>query len=167
MKIIDFKDQAQPDPYIIRHGDCFYIYCTGFDGVRCYKSEDLLKGWRLVGTVLSADGQKEYWAPSVIEIDGKFYMYYSSMPTDCNDAHCERLKVAVCDRPDGKFEYVKDIAEPFSIDAHVVKNETGIYLFYSVNDYDSDKAGTYVVCDKMTDPLNARGKPRAMIRPTI
>ena len=167
MKIIDIKNQAQPDPYIIEYGDKYYIYCTGFDGVHCYESDDLFKGWKFVGTVLSVKGQKEYWAPSVIEIEGKFYMYYSSMPTDSNDAHCERLKVAVCDRPDGTFEYVKDIAEPFSIDAHVVKNETGLYLFYSINDYESERAGTYVVCDKMINPLNVCGSPKTMIRPTI
>ena len=95
MKIIDFKNQSQPDPYIIYCGGKYYIYCTGFDGVHCYESDDLFKGWKYFGRVLSVEGQKEYWAPSVIELDGKFYMYYSSMPFAEEDAHKQNIKVGV------------------------------------------------------------------------
>ena len=167
MKIIDIKGKSQPDPYVIKEGGCFYIYCTGGSGVECYKSKDLFDGWEYVGTVLNVEGQKEYWAPAVIKLDGRFYMYYSSMPVLSGDAHQEAIKVAVSNSPDGKFEYIKDLLPPFSIDAHVVKNEAGLYIFYSVNDYDAEKAGTYMVCDKMTDALTVEGKPVAVVRPTI
>ena len=89
------------------------------------------------------------------------------MPVSCDDTHQEGLKVAVSNSPDKKFEYVKDIAEPFSIDAHVVKNNVGLYIFYSINDYSSEKAGTYIVCDEMKDPFNVSGHPKTMVVPTI
>lgn len=167
MKILDFNGKAQPDPYIIESKGVYYIYCTGADGVDCYKSRDLFNGWELVGTVLKVDGQKEYWAPSVIELDGKFYMYYSSMPCAEEDVHKQNIKVAVCDTPCGEFSFVKDLLEPFSIDAHVVKNDDGLYIFYSINDYEAEKAGTFIVCDKMKDPFNVFGEPKSMVRPTL
>ena len=167
MKIIDFAGQCQPDPYIIEHDGWYYIYASGYDGVSCYKSRNLFSGWEYTGKALKVEGQKEYWAPAVIEDNGTFYMYYSSVELTCDDAHQEKLKVAVCDKPEGPFKFVKDLVAPFSIDAHVVKNQEGLYIFYSVNDYDAEKAGTYIVCDKMKDFFTVCGEPKAMVRPTI
>ena len=167
MKIINFKGKAQPDPYIIKDEGFFYIYCTGTDGIYCYKSERLSSDWQYVGMVLSVEGQTAYWAPSVIKVDGKFYMYYSSVSIAETKPHMQRIKVAVSDTPCGKFDFVKDLLPPFSIDAHVVENETGMYIFYSVNDYEAVKAGTYIVVDKMIDPFTVKGEPKAVVKPTI
>lgn len=167
MKLIDIKGMAQPDPYIVESNGVYYIYCTGVDGVHCYKGENLFDGWQHLGVVLSVKGQKEYWAPSVIERNGKFFMYYSSMPEEADDVHLENIKVAVCDRPDGQFAYVKDLLPPFSIDAHVVENNTGLYIFYSVNDYEADRAGTYIAVDKLLDEYTPAGEVKAVVRPTI
>lgn len=166
MKIIDIKGKSQADPYVIKSGGKFYLYCTGIEGVECYESDRLKDGWTYAGTVLKTEGQKEYWAPSVIEEDGKFYMYYSSMPEDTEDVHLQNIKVAVSDRAAGDFVFVKDLLPPFSIDAHVVRNECGLFMFYCVNDYDGERAGTYIVCDKMTDLLTMAGEPRATVVPT-
>lgn len=167
MKLINIAGKSQPDPYIIKNGDTFYIYCTGVEGVHCYKSKTLFTNWQYCGIVLSVEGEKEYWAPSVIERNGKFYMYYSSMPIDEEDVHTEAIKVAVANTPDGKFNFVKNLLPPFSIDAHVVENQSGLYIFYSVNDYDSEKAGTYIVVDKMLDEFTVAGEPHDVVRPTI
>lgn len=167
MKLIDIDGKNQPDPYIIKSGGEFYIYCTGGDGVHCYKSSDLLCGWEYVGRVLSKENEKGFWAPSVIERNGKFYMYYSSMPKASDDAHKENIKVAVSDCAVGPFKFVKDLLPPFSIDAHVVENKTGLYIFYSVNDYSAEKAGTYVVVDKMKDEFTVAGEPKVVVKPTI
>ena len=103
MKLIDIEGLSQPDPYILKNGNKYYVYCTGVDGVHCYESESLFGVWRHLGIVLRVAGQKEYWAPCVIKRNGKFYMYYSSMPECETDVHRENLKVAVIDLSDGNF----------------------------------------------------------------
>lgn len=167
MRIIDIKDLAQPDPYIVKSKENYYIYCTGVDGIHCYKSNNLFDGWQHVGIVFSQQGQKEYWAPSVIERNGKFFMYYSSMPVGEDDTHTENIKLAVCDTPDGRFEFVKDILTPFSIDAHVVENSAGLWMFYSQNRYVGDKVGTYIVVDRMENEYTISGNPKPVVLPSI
>lgn len=167
MKIIDIKGLTQPDPYILKSKENYYIYCTGADGIHCYKSSDLFEGWQHIGIVFSQQGQKEYWAPSVIERNNRFFMYYSSMPDNEENVHTENIKLAVCDTPDGKFEFVKDILTPFSIDAHVVENSAGLWMFYSLNRYVGDKVGTYIVVDRMKDEYSVEGNPRLVVSPTI
>lgn len=167
MKLIEIPELSQADPYIIRLGDKFYIYCTGVHGVHCYESAELTGEWKHMGIVLAVKGQKEYWAPAVIELDGKIVMYYSSMPEDSDDVHTQRIKVATAKTPLGPFEYVKDVLPPFSIDAHPVLNADGLYMFYSVNRYEGERVGTYVVCDRMLDPLTASGKPKTVVEPTL
>lgn len=61
MKIIDIKGLTQPDPYILKSKENYYIYCTGADGIHCYKSSDLFEEWQHIGIVFSQQGQKEYW----------------------------------------------------------------------------------------------------------
>lgn len=169
MKIInqltDLKG-SQPDPFIISDNGKFYIYCTGYDGVYCYIS-DTLDNFNYYGKVLSVEGQKEYWAPCVVKIDGNFYMYYSSMPCDSDDVHTQAIKVAVSGRPEGPFEYVKDLLPPFSIDADVKVNDSGIYMFYSVNRYEGERVGTYIKVDKMSDPYTLEGNPIDVVVPTL
>lgn len=166
MKIIDIPNCAQADPFVISSGGKFYMYCTAVDGVHCYESSSLFGGWTFVGTVLSVAGQKEYWAPAVIETGGMFYMYYSSMPTDGDDVHMQCIKVAVSTRAVGPFVYKCDLLAPFSIDPHPVMNESGLYMFYSVNGYSGDRVGTYIVCDKMRDFYTVCGKPKPVVVPT-
>ncbi len=167
MKIIDIKGLCQPDPYLIEADGKYYIYCTGVDGVHCYESSRLFDGWSHVGVVCAEANRKEYWAPSVIRRNGKFYMYYSSMPQGEDDTHTQAIRVAVCDTPTGKFTFVKELLPPFSIDAHVVENSAGLWMFYSVNRYDGDKAGTYIVVDKMLDEYTLRGEPKAVVTPSL
>lgn len=161
------KADSQADPYIMEYDGNFYIYATNDQGVTVLKGSNLFE-FEDLGLCLKVEGQKEFWAPCVIEANGKFYLYYSSLEVGCEDVHCQRIKVAVSDRPDGGFEYVSDVLPPFSIDPHVVQNECGEYfIFYSVNDYSAVRAGTYIVVDKMTDLFTVEGKPAVVVRPTL
>jgi hypothetical protein len=89
------------------------------------------------------------------------------MPNYEIDTHTQGLKVAVCDTIDGKFEYLNDLCAPFSIDAHPVINETGLYLFYSINKYEGDKVGTRIVVDKMLSPTKMLGNPKEVVVPSL
>lgn len=166
MKIINIQGLSQADPYVIRHSGKFYMYCTGVCGVDCYVSDKLSDNWKYAGNIFSVEGQKEYWAPSVIEDNGTFYMYYSSMPTSSDDAHTQQIRLAKCSRPDGQFEYVCDLLPPFSIDPHVVRNDDGLYMFYSVNRYEGERVGTYIVCDKMLGFTQMANEPNTVVVPT-
>lgn len=165
MKIIKTEGRSQPDPYIIFDNGKYYVYCTAYDGVDSYVS-DKLDGFEYLGKVLTQEGQKEYWAPCVIKLRSRYYMYYSSMPQSSDDVHLQAIKVAVADSPAGPFVYVKDVLPPFSIDADVHVNESGLYMFYSVNDLNSDRVGTYIRVDRMTDPFTLAGESIAAVRPT-
>ena len=171
MKLIPYKKgdySAQPDPYIIKGEDGrFYIYVTGGDGVHAFASDSLDCGYEYIGVVFSVEGKKQYWAPSVIYTHGQYYMYVSFMDENESDTHKQALHVASAERPEGPFGNVVPLTEPFSIDAHVVENETGLYMFYSVNDYEAERAGTYIVVDKLVTPEKVLGEPKAVLRPTL
>lgn len=111
--------------------------------------------------------QKNCWAPCVIKIGDKYYMYYSSMDADSEDEHGQTMRVAVSDTPQGPFIYQKDILPPFSIDSHVVQTPSGLYMFYCNNDEEAERAGTYIACDRMTDPYTLEGKPVRVVVPTL
>lgn len=170
MKIYKRKPQdnaplAQADPYVVKGGDGkFYLYAT--QG-QVYTSDSLMGEWRYEGIRLHMPGQKVCWAPSVIEIGGVYYMYYSSMDEGCTDEHGQAMRVAAADSPMGPFEYKKTLLDPFAIDAHVVQTPSGLYMFYCNNDYDAERAGTRIWCDRMTDPYTMEGRPACAVWPTM
>ena len=91
MKLIDIPGESQADPYIIESGGKFYVYATGETGVVLYRASDLFAAWEKVGVCASVPGRKSYWAPSVIELDGRFYMYVSCMENESSDAHRQAM----------------------------------------------------------------------------
>ena len=145
----------------------YYIYATGPSGPQLYSSDSLMEGWEYRGCCLDMTGQKNCWAPCVVELGGKYYMYYSSMDEDDEDEHGQTMRVAVSDSPEGEFRLVKNLLPPFSIDPHAVVTPSGMYFFYCVNEYEAERVGTVVMCDKMTDPLTLEGNPVCVIRPTL
>ena len=158
---------GQPDPYMIEEGGRYYVFATHPKGVQLYVSDDF-ENWRFDGFCFSLEGMKEYWAPAVTKIDGKYYMYVSAMPTGERDVHQQRIMAAVADRPEGPYTYVRDMLEPFSIDPHVIEYKGEYYMFYSINDYDHPhRAGTYIVVDKLTTPTEVEGKPVPVVKPSI
>ena len=161
---------AQADPFILEYNNEFYIFASAQaeeKGVACYKSQSLMGNYEFLGVVFSLEGHKEYWAPSVIQIDDTFYMYVSTMKNEEDDAHMQTMKVASAKHPAGPYTYLNDLIAPFSIDSHPVLNESGLFLFYSMNDYESDKAGTKIVLDKMVSPTKIYGTPKDAVIPSL
>ena len=158
---------GQADPFMFEHNGMYYVYATLGQGVQLYRSDALDGEWEYLGLCFSVEGMENYWAPSVIEIDGKIYMYVSTTPANCEDAHQQAMKVAVADKPEGPFQFIKQILPPFSIDSHVIRYNGDLYIFYSSNDEEADRPGTYVCVDKMLSPTQVEGNPKIIIRPTM
>lgn len=171
MKLIHYKEgqyPSQADPFIIRGNDGkFYIYVSGLNGVHAFVSDALDGEYKDIGTVFYVEGHKEYWAPSVIYTGGKYYMYVSFVKEGETDMHEQTMHVAESDTPYGPFVSPTKLIAPFSIDSHVVETESGLYIFYSANDYEADRAGTYIAVDRMKDPRTVEGDPKVVVRATL
>ena len=67
------------DPSLHIFGDTFYIYFTSEGGERgayTWKSSDK-KNWTLAKMPFTDATIAEFWAPSVLEANGQYYLYYS------------------------------------------------------------------------------------------
>ncbi|CAG7625990.1 glycoside hydrolase family 43 protein [Paenibacillus allorhizosphaerae] len=125
------------DPGVFRASDGkYYAYPTGGGGFRGNSSSDLVQ-WKDEGQVLKAAdtfGDKNFWAPQVLEYKGKFYMFYSAGKGE-GKLH---INVAVADSPKGPFKDM--LKEPLlnyeysTIDPYVLIDDNGkIYMYYSNN----------------------------------
>lgn len=165
----DGKRYTDPDPYILRWCGKYYCYATDEAGVKVSVSEDMVH-WGYRGFAIAEEEYHHYWAPSVIYLNGMFYMYYSNIPVEEEDCHEQHLKLAVSEDPFGPFVYQKTFFEKFSIDSHPVVRNGELYMFYSVNDWiglDSKVAGTCILLDKMVTPEEFAGEPKAVVTPSL
>ena len=119
------------DPYILLDGDTYYAYGThDASGIRCYSSTDL-RVWKDEGQALNKANtteQKNFWAPEVYRIKGKYIMYFSAN---------EHLFAATADSPKGPFKQVGSyqmenlINDEKCIDSHVfIDEDSTAYIFF-------------------------------------
>ena len=123
---------AGADPFIFPWEGKYYLYSTnaGSTGFKVYESDDLSK-WTEKGYCLkkgeanSPVGDRNFWAPEVYRIDGRFYMFYVTN---------ENIGVAVSDSPLGPFtKYSNDVLfkNTKAIDPHLFIDDDGqMYLYY-------------------------------------
>lgn len=169
---VPFSDglkHTNPDPFILRWCGRYYCYASDAKGAKVSVSEDLVH-WEDKGYAISEQGYHQYWAPSVIYLNGIFYMYYSNIPADEEDCHEQHLKMAKSDSPLGPFVWQKTFFDQFSIDSHPLVQNGKMYMFYSVNDWagTEDKvAGTCIMLDEMRAPDTFAGHPRPVVVPSI
>ena len=78
----DIAGKCQPDPFIFEDGGRFYLYVTGLQGVEAYTGDSLFGCWEYKGIVTDFQEGKNFWAPSVIRYEGKYYMYVSCEKSD-------------------------------------------------------------------------------------
>ncbi|ACT02828.1 glycoside hydrolase family 43 protein [Paenibacillus sp. JDR-2] len=105
-----------------------------------FHSDDLVN-WTKVERVLDKEdfkwADKAVWAPSPIESDGKYYIYFSANDIQSNE-ELGGIGVGVADRPEGPFRDAigKPLIDRFHhgaqpIDPHVFRDEDGqVYLYY-------------------------------------
>ncbi len=165
----DGRRHTNPDPFIMRWCGRYYCYATDEAGVKVSVSEDMVH-WDFRGFAISEKECHHYWAPSVIYLNGMFYMYYSNIPMEEEDCHEQHLKLAVSEDPLGPFVYRKTFFEKFSIDSHPLKRGGELYMFYSVNDWlglEEKVAGTCILLDKMVSPEEFAGDPKPVVLPSL
>lgn len=159
----DVIGKTQPDPFIFRDDDGkFYIYSTGIDGLHAYSADALDGVWHYEGIILTVPRGDEYWAPSMIKLDGKYYLYFSyHIP-----GMFEHMHVAVAEKPLGPFENLTKLYGRFTIDSHVVKTDAGLFLWYAENNENCERIGTRVFVDKLLDPFTPANICKEVIIPT-
>lgn len=127
------------DPFVLKTTEGkYYCYPTSDInvGFKAWSSENLVD-WKEEGHVYLAGedawGHNRFWAPEVVEHEGKFYMYYTAGWKKNNSL---RIGVAVSQSPTGPFIDVKD-GPMFdfgyaAIDAHVyIDEDDKKYLYFS------------------------------------
>ena len=160
----------QPDPFVLQGYDGkYYMYPSttiGEEGVRVYSATDPIYGeWHYEGICAKFDGATDYWAPSVVKYQGKYYMYLSFT----RGKNRQFMHVAESDSPLGPFKNEKQLYNEFSIDAHAVETQVGLFLFYAKNknkaDYASERIGTRIFVDKMLNPYTPANQPVEKVVP--
>lgn len=162
------------DPYVFRASDGrYYLYTTS--GFEAWSSDDLVN-WRAEGKVKTEHrwGVSHFWAPEVVEHNGKFYMYYSARGPLPDGELGGRIVVAVSDSPTGPFRDVFD-GPMFdfgyvAIDPHVFIDDDGrIYLFYAKDGSTNIVAGrreSHIYGVELNDDMvTLKGEPVLLTRP--
>lgn len=155
------KNRTQPDPFVFEDNGRLYMYVTAHDGVEAYSADELFDEWKFEGVVCSLEGAVSYWAPCIIKLEDKYYLYFSCQ----NDEMFQYLHVAQGDSPLGPFSKPKRMFNRFTIDSHVVKTDKGLFLFYAEDNRDCERFGTRVFVDRLLDPFTPAGLRREIIVP--
>ncbi|MBC8106346.1 MAG: family 43 glycosylhydrolase [Anaerolineae bacterium] len=150
-----------PDPFVIRANGMYYAYGTNApgEGYRVLESPDLIdwtdKGFAFQKTDTSW-GRENFWAPCVVEKDGSFYLFYSSMGRVPAGHLSHRISVAKASSPLGPFTDIKAPLLDFGkavIDAQVSldPDSNKAYLYYALdmseytNEHGRKESDLYVV----------------------
>lgn len=159
----DVPSKAQPDPFIFEDNGTFYLYVTALNGVEAYYADDLFGEWKYHGIVCTVDGCKNYWAPCVIRHNGRYYMYFSCQ----NDRFFQWLHAAEADSPLGPFTNPTLLYDRFTIDAHAVKTDEGLFLFYAEENWEPERFGVRIFVDRLIDPYTPANLRREIIIPSF
>ncbi len=126
------------DPWVIRDGDDYYYCYSGGDGVCVNKIESLDKittdgGTKVYTAPAGTMYSKEYWAPELHKIDGKWYIYVAA---DDGDNYNHRMYVLECtgDDPTEPYEMkgqITDATDKWAIDGTVLQYKGECYFLWS------------------------------------
>jgi beta-xylosidase len=135
------------DPFVWRAGEAYFAIGTGdseAEGVVCESgifplltSRDLVH-WKYVAHALQppdASFGSTFWAPEVVEAEGKWWLYYSVGHEDKQ----HQLRVASSSEPQGPYVDVAGLTSPeqcpFAIDAHAFHDEDGNWYLFHARDF--------------------------------
>lgn len=133
------------DPEAIIFGEQYWIFPTYSDRYEkqvfmdAFSSPDLVE-WTKHPRVLQLDdvswGQRALWAPSIIEHDGKYFLFFAANDIQ-NDEQLGGIGVAVADKPEGPYGDAlgKPLIDKFHngaqpIDQFVFRDDDGQHYMY-------------------------------------
>ena len=161
------------DPNINFQNGYYYFFATGGAQdkrfIPIYRSRDLCN-WEFVrGAVCNGSktdwNYKHFWAPEVIKINSKFYLYYTASPEFSPASSGNRVGVAIADSIQGPYKNIGIVVPNASIDGHPVFDKDGsMYIFYT-NEWQSARGfyrGT-IYMDKMISPTQVADNPKPII----
>lgn len=158
------------DPFLLKASDGkYYLYATTFKkdtpnycGFHVWVSEDLNSFSKPLECYYQSNrsfGYMDYWAPEVVEYNGKFIMYYSARRREDDSL---RIGVAISDSPIGPFIDVYEKMPMFdfgyaAIDGHVFIDDDGKKYFYYSRDcsenFVNGNLESHIYVAKLTDDL--------------
>ncbi len=102
--------QDMGDPAAVYEDGYYYVMGThGDNGFKLFRSTDLVN-WEDCGLVFQPEANswstKNYWAPDIKHIDGKWYLYYTASKADpqSGDTLSTDIGVAVADKVTGPYK---------------------------------------------------------------
>jgi len=158
----DVQDRNQPDPYIFEDDGRFYLFVTARDGVEAYEAADPFGTWHFRGVICSVPESRDYWAPCILKHEGKYYLYFSCSSADT----FEYLHCAMGETPLGPYTEIRRMFDRFTIDAHVVETEAGLFLLYAEDNLEPERFGTRIFLDRLTDPFTPANLRKEILVPT-
>lgn len=153
------------DPFVHQTSEGYFAFGTsaaGADGrpFPVLHSTDLIH-WKPLGGALNPlrdPSAISYWAPEVIEKDGRHYLFYSASTSNSDADH--RIRVAIADRPAGPYQDIGGPLMPdigFSIDASPFRDpKTGKYYLFFARDFEATEPhGTGLSVVELADDLRS------------
>ncbi len=163
------------DPFVIKASDGkYYCYPTSWNmGFKAWESADMVN-WYDLGPVYkgyTSWASSDYWAPEVVEHEGKYYMYYTGRWTEKRSL---RIGVAVSDSPKGPFTDVYD--HPMFdfgyavIDANILIDDDGRkYMYFSRDCSENRVSGrneSHIYGIELNDDMiSVKGEPVLLTKP--
>ena len=116
------------DPYILKANGYYYIYSTGYNGIKLSRTADFktINGLHRVNKN-NKSRFTAYWAPEVYYYKNKYYLFY----TGKNDKKGSKIMVATAKSPEGPFTNDYDIKSKVTnpMDATVLFDNNHIYMY--------------------------------------
>ena len=166
-------DSYLADPFILKSNGYYYLFATGTapDGryIPIQRSSDLVH-WEFVrGAVARGPegswNRKNFWAPEVMEIDGRFCLYYTASTEYTPKNTGNRVGLAVSDNPEGPYEDRGVVVPHASLDGSPFRDTDGtLYLYYTIEHGNSDglTAG-HIYVDKLISADRVSGNPMLLV----
>ncbi len=163
-----------PDPSIIRVGEQYYMAATSNNlrdkdskesNYPLFTSNDMVN-WQRIGFVLPQKPAwtiNSFWAPELIEIDGRFHCYYTARNKATGKSG---IGVAVASKPEGPYEDYGQLIEwtNEAIDAFVMRDVDG-QLYISWKAYGLDARPIEILAQRLTnDGLTLIGDAFTLLR---